>query len=214
MLNNVITQGTLPGCFIKEEIKKHFDDLQIDSFMNEGDNYRYRAFGTALYEHGAVSWQSGTRFYQGSDINKYKGGVDRSFAAIHMDIKDFVSRFIEGTPELKAILANSQSTDIGCHQIRIKTKEGSVGHPAPEGFHKDGFDYIAILSVARNNICGGITFIKARPDEPIQYEGELSPGSYIILKDDEVFHYTSPIVSRYPDAGYRDVIVLTFKQHH
>ena len=45
---------------------------------------------------------------------------------------------------------------VEAHQFRIDTLEG-IGRPTPEGAHRDGVDFVAVLLVGRTNIKGGET---------------------------------------------------------
>ena len=45
---------------------------------------------------------------------------------------------------------------IEAHQFRIDTVDG-LGRPTPEGAHRDGVDFVAVVLVARNGVKGGET---------------------------------------------------------
>ena len=35
-----------------------------------------------------------------------------------------------------------------------------MGYPVPEGWHKDGFDFVALINISSKNIQGGISRIR------------------------------------------------------
>ncbi len=45
-------------------------------------------------------------------------------------------------------------TEMGIHQIRVVASKDEQGEPAPEGIHKDGFDYVGIFCINRDGISG------------------------------------------------------------
>ena len=47
-------------------------------------------------------------------------------------------------PTLAAQLPGDEFT-IGVHQIRIIANDDDMGKPAPEGIHRDGFDFVAVI---------------------------------------------------------------------
>ena len=86
---------------------------------------------------------------------------------------------------------------IEAHQFRIDTL-GGVGRPTPEGAHRDGVDFVAVIIVARH----GVRFTMT------------DPWSALLLDDARVKHETTPLQPLEPPAlGYRDTLVLTFRQH-
>lgn len=99
---------------------------------------------------------------------------------------------------------------MGCHQIRVTADGESPGFPAPEGFHRDGFEYVAVTCVALRNVSGGHSLVRAG-DEVI-FDRPMAPGETLLLNDREVTHYVSPIMPRSPGRAVRDVMVVTFAQ--
>ena len=100
---------------------------------------------------------------------------------------------------------------IGVHQIRIVANDDDMGKPAPEGIHRDGFDFVAVVAVARTNVNGGVTMLVDLDDyNKALFEDTLESGEAIVFDDRIVAHYTTPITPRYPGAASRDVFVVTF----
>ena len=59
---------------------------------------------------------------------------------------------------------------VEAHQFRIDTTDG-IGRPTPEGAHRDGVDFVAVVLVAREGIKGGETRVFEADGKP---QGEIS----------------------------------------
>jgi hypothetical protein len=98
---------------------------------------------------------------------------------------------------------------VEAHQFRIDTREG-IGRPTPEGAHRDGVDFVAILLVDRVNIIGGESRI-FEADGPSGKRFTLSePWTLLLLDDQRVIHESTPILP-VVEGGHRDTLVLTFR---
>ncbi len=98
---------------------------------------------------------------------------------------------------------------VEAHQFRIDTLNG-IGRPTPEGAHRDGVDFVAILLVARENVSGGESRIFEAEGPHGQRFTLLDPWTLILLDDQRVIHESTPIQPTVP-GGYRDTLVLTFR---
>ena len=100
---------------------------------------------------------------------------------------------------------------VGFHQLRIKCTKNYVGYPVPEGWHKDGFDFVSIINFNSNNIEGGTTRIRTKLNSNKDtFSSFLTSGEYIFISDKKYFHYTDPInVTNSSKKGYRDTLVIT-----
>jgi histidine decarboxylase len=85
-----------------------------------------------------------------------------------------------------------------------------MGNPAPEGIHRDGVDLVGIFSVDRHDIDGAETHLYPSKEgkQPVLSK-VLYPGEFLVFKDDQYFHYTSPVKAIGFGQGTRDVFVLT-----
>ncbi|MFO0647938.1 MAG: 2OG-Fe dioxygenase family protein [Polyangiales bacterium] len=98
---------------------------------------------------------------------------------------------------------------VEAHQFRIDTS-GGIGRPTPEGAHRDGVDFVALLLVSRVGVKGGET----RVFEAHGARGErftlTEPWTMLLLDDARVIHETTPIQPSAPD-GRRDTLVVTLR---
>jgi hypothetical protein len=98
---------------------------------------------------------------------------------------------------------------VEAHPFRIDTT-GGVGRPTPEGAHRDGVDFVAVILVARAQVRGGETRV-FEIDGPRGVRFTLAqPWSALLIDDTRVIHESTPIQ---PDGGpgHRDTLVLTFR---
>jgi hypothetical protein len=98
---------------------------------------------------------------------------------------------------------------VEAHQFRIDTADG-IGRPTPEGAHRDGVDFVAVLLVGRNGISGGETRVFDATGPDGQRFTLTEPWTLMLLDDERVIHESTPI-QPLGDYGYRDTLVLTYR---
>ena len=109
--------------------------------------------------------------------------------------------------EIFARVRPSPAWYIEAHQFRIDTASG-IGRPTPEGAHRDGVDFIAIVLVDRRSVIGGETRVFRLGSAHGERFTLEEPWSALLLDDTRVVHETSPIQSA-GEVGWRDTLVLT-----
>jgi hypothetical protein len=98
---------------------------------------------------------------------------------------------------------------IEAHQFRIDTAEG-IGRPTPEGAHRDGVDFVAVILIQRSDVSGGETRVfEAQGPAGVRFT-MVEPWTALLLNDAQVVHETTPIQKAGP-RGMRDTLVLTFR---
>ena len=100
---------------------------------------------------------------------------------------------------------------IEAHQFRIDTSDG-LGRPTPEGAHRDGVDFVAVVLVGREGIKGGETRVFEAAGPWGQRFTLAEPWSMLLLDDARVIHETTPI-QPLGEYGHRDTLVLTFREN-
>ncbi|MBD1557131.1 2OG-Fe dioxygenase family protein [Vibrio sp. S9_S30] len=188
-----------------------FEDLKADEYLNNTYVYRYRAYSVGDYNNRQLTWRESGAFFQTKDLNSYAGGLKRNFTPLSIESRHHIEEIVQTVVDSQHIPQGNYS--IGCHQIRIVAEEGAVGYPAPEGFHQDGFDYLAIYCVSLNNVNGATSLISPLEDENSIYEHTLLPGEIMIVDDRQVKHFVTPITTKIPGReAKRDVFVITFSK--
>ncbi len=106
----------------------------------------------------------------------------------------------------------SKVWDIFVHQFRIEEKKGIQGNPTPEGIHKDGHTFISMHMISRHNIEGRASYIydeNRKKIKEIVLKGNLES---ILLDDMEMYHSASPISSRNDEEGFRNLMVIDYRE--
>jgi hypothetical protein len=150
--------------------------------------------------------------WQPTTYNALHGGLERWFEPIaeEVTVSSAWSRLLIGLGELFATLRPVPRWYIEAHQFRIDTASG-IGRPTPEGAHRDGVDYIAILLVDRVRVLGGETRVfPADSGHGVRFT-LAEPWSALLLDDARVVHETTPIQSATSAPGWRDTLVLTYR---
>ena len=110
---------------------------------------------------------------------------------------------------LFAALRSVEQWFIEAHQFRIDTASG-IGRPTPEGAHRDGVDFVAVILIERGRVRGGETHVfDATGAAGVRFTMH-EPWSMLLMDDARVIHETTPIQ---PDGapGVRDTLVLTYR---
>jgi hypothetical protein len=198
------------------ELKQSFAHLPEDPYL-EG-NYRFRRLSHVKAvndpressEAARLIKLPHRRLFQSRQFNPLLGNVVREYAEL-----DEALMQLEGFQRLlweffQFCQLCSTSNEIGVHQIRTTAAWGKAGNPAPEGIHRDGVDVVGIFSVDRHAIGGGETQLyQHKDDRHPAFSKVLNPGEFLVFKDDQYFHYTSPVNAIAAEQGTRDVFVLT-----
>jgi hypothetical protein len=156
--------------------------------------------------------------WQPLSYNALHGGINRYFEPCETSFLED-SAFHQLLIELGSVFSKTKELSpstpwfIETHQFRIDTKDG-IGRPTPEGAHRDGVDFVAVLLVDRQAIKGGESRIFLN-DQPLGQRFTLTtPWSLVLLDDAKVIHETTPIQpenSLEPEKTWRDTLVLTYR---
>ncbi|WP_417510872.1 2OG-Fe dioxygenase family protein [Methylophaga sp.] len=192
-----------------KKIKSLFDDIPYDPYFDGG--YRYRSKSRIEIEpDGNLKFLERLDLYQPEHINSYQnyGGVSRSYQDIpewsltDSDFNILIKTWLATIPE--------SITKISVHQIRTTS---DLGKTVPEGRHRDGYDYIGLYVVSRDNITknSALTNVWCNESDEVIFEDYLSEGSLLSFNDNKVTHYTGDIIADNKQKQCsRDVIILTY----
>lgn len=203
----------LAGCTLADlaALTPSWDALAPDNYLKDGGRYRRRRHSCFIQQGDTLTQSAHRAHWQPVEYNALHGGMHRLFEPVAPATLD--------NPAWGALLralgrACSQERPgqpwfIEAHQFRIDTLDG-IGRPTPEGAHRDGVDFVAVLLVERHNIKGGETrvFEAAGPDGKRFTMTE--PWTLLLLDDARVIHESTPIQPTGAN-GHRDTLVLTWR---
>lgn len=207
--------------FIKGKIKNI--DIKISNSFNKlpsdknekskGYFFRFRKFSKFNYIKKKFILDPGSNFYQKKKTNRFAGGKIRKFANIDNNILNKIIKLIE--KNFIIFLDKNKDYNFGVHCLRIKCGNNFVGYPVPEGWHKDGFDFVIVLNITSKNIQGGTTRLKTNMnlDKKDDFAEFLKKGEFVFFNDRKYNHYTDPItIDNEKKKSFRDTIVITVKK--
>lgn len=190
-----------------EDLKQFFDQLPADPYLS--GNYRFRRLSHFQIMGDRLVKLPHRRLFQSKQYNPLLGDVVREY-------EELDDRLIASEDFQKVVWEFFQfcqlcttHTEVAVHQIRTTATSTQIGNPAPEGIHRDGVDLVGIFSVYRAGVEGAETHLyKDKKAAPILSK-VLYPGEFLVFRDDQYFHYTSPIHASTDNSGVRDVFVFT-----
>lgn len=201
-----------------DEFATHWQNLPADAYLRDGGRYRYRRHASLIQRaaQGDAELQPHRAHWQPTTYNALHGGIERWFEPVEAGML--------ASPAWQALIAplgqlfgEAESLRglprpdwfIEAHTFRIDTRNG-VGRPTPEGAHRDGVNYVAVVLVRREGIIGGESRVfDADGPHGLRFTLE-SPFSVLLLDDRRVIHETTPIQPG-EQPGARDTFVITYR---
>ena len=231
---SVVAPAALQACFgvtaaELTTLASTWNDLPRDGYLKDGGKYRARRHSSFVQSllPPTLNQVAHRAHWQPVDYNALHGGIERWFEPISPGVCDDAAWrvllsglgrvFASAVPSDKRHPypnplpegARGERWFIEAHQFRIDTTDG-IGRPTPEGAHRDGVDFVAVVLVGRYHIKGGETRV-FEADGPKGVRFTLTePWSVLLLDDARVIHESTPIQ---PDGehGARDTLVLTYR---
>jgi hypothetical protein len=188
-----------------------WDDLPPDNFLKDGGRYRRRRHASFIVRDSDIEQVAHRAHYQPLEYNALHGGMLRLFEPMRAESLEqpVFSVLLRSIAQVCSSVKGARPWYVEAHQFRIDTTDG-IGRPTPEGAHRDGVDFVAILLVDRVNIKGGESRIFAVDGADGKRFTLLEPWTLVILDDQRVIHETTPI-QPIAVGGHRDTLVLTFR---
>jgi hypothetical protein len=197
-----------------ERLHTSWHTLPPDTHLRDGGHYRYRRHSSFTFDtvRARLTQVAHRAHWQPVTYNALHGGFARMFqpvdAAVTAD--PMWQALLSQLGTLLAELLPTPTWYIEAHQFRVDTT-GGIGRPTPEGAHRDGVDFVAVLMVERHGVKGGETRV-FEADGPHGVRFTLQrPWSCLLLDDARVIHESTPI-QPVAEHGWRDTLVLTFRR--
>lgn len=212
-LTATLAQSTVPQL---QGLHTHWHDLPLDTHLRDGGHYRRRRHGSfiqtlppAAARLEAVPHRA---HWQPTTYNALHGGIKRWFEPLPPVLCQAPtwSPLLQGLGLLFARVRPVTQWYIEAHAFRIDTTDG-VGRPTPEGAHRDGVDFVAVILVERSQVRGGETRVfEALGPHGVRFTLD-TPWSALLLDDSAVIHESTPIQPDGPHP-HRDTLVLTYRR--
>jgi hypothetical protein len=194
-----------------DALQPSWNDLPPDAYLRDGGRYRRRRHSCFVVEGGAVQAVPHRAHWQPLEYNALHGGLERWFEPMQPDVvaQPVWSRLLSALSAQCSAWSRPRPWFVEAHQFRIDTTDG-IGRPTPEGAHRDGVDFVAVLLVNRVRVKGGETRV-FEADGPAGLRFTMSePWTTLLLDDTRVVHESTPI-QPVGDNAHRDTLVLTFR---
>ncbi len=194
-----------------DALRPSWDDLPPDAYLRDGGRYRRRRHACYVVDGTAVRPVPNRAHWQPVEYNALHGGLERWFEPVDAAVaaQPAWTRLLVRLSAVCSALRGAQPWYVEAHQFRIDTTDG-IGRPTPEGAHRDGVDFVAVVLVAREGVKGGETRV-FDADGPAGLRFTMTaPWTTLLLDDARVIHESTPIQPT-AEAGHRDTLVLTFR---
>ena len=205
--------AALTGCSLDQldALAPSWDHLELDNYLKDGGRYRRRRH-SCFVQHGEQLVQAPHRaHWQPLEYNALHGGMRRMFEPVEPPTvaQPAWSRLLQTLGDVCSRVRGGDTWYVEAHQFRIDTADG-IGRPTPEGAHRDGVDFVAVILINRCGIRGGETRVFDADGPAGKRFTMTEPWTLLLLDDAAVIHESTPIIPL--DAhGYRDTLVLTWR---
>jgi len=203
-----------------EGLRESWERLPRDPYLRDGGHYRARRHSSFIYGAGTRELAPVPQrpHWQPTTYNALHGGMLRWFEPIEPAVAG-APAFRQLLSSLGALFAQLQPVSrwhLEAHQFRIDTA-GGIGRPTPEGGHRDGVDFVAVVLVRRHGVRGGETRVfEAHGSHGVRFTLE-HPWTLLLMDDARVIHETTPLTAEGATGatdgatGVRDTLVLTYR---
>ncbi len=195
-----------------DAMRPDWEALPSDQYLKDGGHYRRRRHSCFVVTPERVEPVAHRAHWQSVEYNALHGGMQRWFepmapSTVSMEAWGSLLRALARTAT--ALRPEVTRWFVEAHQFRIDTTDG-IGRPTPEGAHRDGVDFVAVLLVAREGVKGGETRV-FEADGPRGERFTLTePWSMMLLDDARVIHESTPIQPT-REGAHRDTLVITLR---
>lgn len=195
-----------------DALRPAWSDLAPDTYLRDGGSYRRRRHSCFVVAADGIEQAPHRSHWQSQEYNALHGGMRRWFEPIGDGTVAFPvwARLLRALGERFTALSGVDRWYVEAHQFRIDTSDG-IGRPTPEGAHRDGVDFVAVILVGREGIKGGETRVFEADGPDGQRFTLLEPWSALLLDDARVIHESTPI-QPLDGQGHRDTLVLTYRR--
>jgi hypothetical protein len=189
-----------------------WDALAPDQYLKDGGRYRRRRHSCFVQQGDRLTQTAHRAHWQPLEYNALHGGMHRLFEPVlpATVAQPAWNALIAAIGQVcSAVRASDAPWYVEAHQFRIDTTDG-IGRPTPEGAHRDGVDFVAVILVARDLIKGGESRVFEAEGPNGKRFTMTEPWTLLLLDDAKVIHESTPIQPLHV-YGHRDTLVLTWR---
>jgi hypothetical protein len=205
--------AALAGCTLADlnALAPSWDHLALDHYLKDGGRYRRRRHSCFVQTGAALTPAPHRAHWQPLEYNALHGGMRRMFEPVEASVAGQAAwtQLVTALGDVCTAVKPAPAWFVEAHQFRIDTADG-IGRPTPEGAHRDGVDFVAVLLVGRDGIKGGETRVFEADGPRGQRFTMLEPWTLLLLDDAAVIHESTPI-QPLGEHGHRDTLVLTWR---
>ena len=189
--------------------------LEPDKYLKDGGRYRRRRHACFVQDGSHLTQTPHRAHWQPLEYNALHGGMHRLFEPVQPDTvtQPAWPALITAIGQVCSVARNAENSAtpwyVEAHQFRIDTTDG-IGRPTPEGAHRDGVDFVAVILIARDGIKGGETRVFEADGPNGKRFTMTAPWTMLLLNDATVIHESTPI-QPLAQHGHRDTLVLTWR---
>ena len=203
----------LAGCSLPDlaTLVPSWDRLELDDYLKDGGRYRRRRHSCFIDDGASLVQTPHRAHWQPVEYNALHGGMHRLFAPMEAATvaNPAWERLLRALGAACSAVTPAQPWFVEAHQFRIDTADG-IGRPTPEGAHRDGVNFVAVIMIGRHGIKGGETRVFDADGPAGQRFTMTEPWTLLLLDDAAVIHESTPI-QPLGEHGYRDTLVLTWR---
>jgi hypothetical protein len=203
----------LAGCTLDQlaALAPSWEHLELDHYLKDGGRYRRRRHSCFVQTGEELVQAPHRAHWQPLEYNALHGGMRRMFEPVEPAIvsNPAWTQLLRALGDVCTQAKAAPAWFVEAHQFRIDTANG-IGRPTPEGAHRDGVDFVAVLLVGREGIKGGETRVFEADGPRGQRFTMLAPWTLLLLDDAKVIHESTPI-QPVAGGGHRDTLVLTWR---
>lgn len=205
-----------------QKLAGYWQALESDQYLKDGGKYRKRRHASVVVTDKSIELRPYRPHFQPVAYNALHGGMQRSFSPCEAGFLQHPAMYdlmLQLGDLFTQVLQKEQTLTtpwfVEVHQFRIDTAHG-IGRPTPEGAHRDGVNFVAILLIDRHGVTGGESRVFDAHGPQGQRFTLDTPWSLLLLDDTKVLHETTPIQPQdrqKPAESWRDTLILTFRQN-
>lgn len=199
------------------EFAETWNDLPPDEYLGSEAPCRLRRYSCLSYspQTRVVSVMPDAAFHQSKLFNPLFGGIERRFAPLRPDTlrNPYLTELVDLDLQQWPIPNGRKELNwrVGVHQIRIASQNSQPASPTPEGIHRDGYQFVTIHFIARQNVLGGVSNIYDNQSRLLDSFTLSVAMDSIFIDDCRVMHDATPIQpERQSLLASRDTLILTY----